>query len=94
MPRFMISALILLAAVAPATAARRHHIVGRHPGANAAGMPITAERDSIRINSVGQVISQPVPVIQKEKNFNARAEHQLSAPPQTATPAPASPQQP
>jgi hypothetical protein len=81
MQRFLVGGLILLAATLPAAATMRHHRHHRgyaHDGGP--GMPITAERDSIRINSVGQVISQPVPVIEKERNFENRAQHELSKP--------------
>jgi hypothetical protein len=48
-------------------------------------MPITAQGGSIRINGVGEVISKPTPVIQKERNFNNQAQKALSG---TPTPAP------
>lgn len=43
-------------------------------------MPITAQSDSIRINAVGEVISKPTPVIQKEREFNSRADRELLKP--------------
>ena len=91
MQRLFVGTLALLLATLPAGAATRHHHarrMARHSGE--AGMPITAERDSIRINAVGQVISQPVPVIQKEKNINSRINQELAKPP-AASPAPAAP---
>jgi hypothetical protein len=56
-------------------------------------MPITAQGGSIRINGVGEVISQPTPVIQKERNFNQRAQKELVGKP-AATPAGTPPAQP
>ena len=84
----VLSLLGLLMLVAPASAgsARHHHhfghrhIVGTHARHGESGFPITAAKDSIRINSVGEVISQPVPIIRKERNFNDRARQDLSKP--------------
>ena len=90
MQRLITTSLLLVAATLPASAfTHRHHATGAHRSF-ASGMPITAEPDSIRINSVGQVISQPVPVIEKEKNFNSRTQRDLSKPfTETAPGAPA-----
>jgi hypothetical protein len=94
MTRLLASLLVISVAVVPAAAAPRHRASHRFHHSGEAGMPITAERDSIRINSVGQVISQPVPVIEKERNFNSRAQQDLRRTP-AAPPAPSqAPQQP
>ncbi|WP_319934988.1 hypothetical protein [Lichenihabitans sp. Uapishka_5] len=97
------SLMIVLALGLPASAEPRHHghsahhrgrhIVGTHPRRGQAGFPITAAQDSIRINAVGEVISQPVPIIQKERNFNARARRNLApaSTVQPSTPAAAQP---
>ena len=93
----VLSLLGLLMLVVPAsaeTARHRHHhrhrhVVGTHARHGEAGFPITAAKDSIRINSVGEVISQPVPVIRKERNFDNRAKQDLSKP--QPQPAPANP---
>lgn len=81
MQRFILGALLFAVTIAPADAMTGRHRGHRHVSRSGeAGMPITAERDSIRINSVGQVISQPVPVIEKEKKFNTRANRDLAKP--------------
>ena len=89
MQRFIAGILALLCATLPAGAVTRHHHgMVRHSGE--AGLPITAEPDSIRINAAGQVLSQPVPAIQKEKDFDSRAQRDLAHP----RPAPGAPPQP
>lgn len=96
----VVSLLGLLVLVAPASAEtvrHRHphhgraHIVGTHARHGEAGFPITAAKDSIRINAVGEVISQPVPVIQKERNFNTRANQDLTGRPQAPQASPQAP---
>lgn len=94
MTRLLASLLVISVAVVPAAASPRHRAPHRFHHSGEAGMPITAERDSIRINSVGQVISQPVPVIEKERNFNSRAQQDLTKTPAAPPAAPQAPQQP
>lgn len=93
----LLAPVALLIAFAPAEAhgVRHHHghVVGTHARHGEAGFPITAAKDSIRINAVGEVISQPVPVIEKERNFDARSRHELSTPQPQVPPVPA-PSQP
>ena len=90
-PIFSLLTLLVLVAPASAKAGRHHrthhhgHIVGTHAQHGEVGFPITAAKDSIRINAVGEVISQPVPVIQKEQNFNNRAKQDLTAHPQSSS---------
>ena len=95
-PVVSLLALLILALPAWAETARPHrprhahgHIVGTHARHGEPGLPITAAKDSIRINAVGEVISQPVPVIQKEKNFDTRVRQNPSSPqpPQGGAPA-------
>ena len=97
MKPLVLSSLALLVLVAPASADSNrhhrkhrhgHHVVGTHPRHGEVGFPITAAKDSIRINAVGEVISQPVAVIEKERTFNDRAKRDLSTPPRTGIPSP------
>ena len=63
-----LSAVALLA-VSPASARSR---VVKHPSRGAMyGTPIIAGSSAVRVSPDGLVISDPVPVFQKEKDFNA-----------------------
>ncbi len=85
----VVSLLALAALIAPASAeTHRHHhyrhvrghVVGTRARQNEEGFPITAAGDSIRINAVGEVISQPAPIIEKERKFQDRAKQDLTKP--------------
>ena len=65
---FALSAVAVLA-FSPASARSR---IVKHPSRGAIyGTPIVAGSSAVRVSPDGLVISEPVPVIQKEKNFNA-----------------------
>ncbi|MCW6510797.1 hypothetical protein [Lichenifustis flavocetrariae] len=64
-------ALIAVALMAVSPALARSRVV-KHPSRGALyGTPIIAGSSAVRVSPDGLVISEPVPIIQKEKNFNS-----------------------
>ena len=92
MKTIVLGALTMLVFLNPALARTHgHERVGRaHARGAAGGTPIIAGDDSVRIDAMGQVVSSPAPMIQKERSFDAKAQRELSTMQQT-TPQPVQP---